>query len=144
MKFLVIGVRGQDGRTCDTWPLVRNVHKDGILSTSVSPLDDATSWKPWPATTWHASAESQLEYVGVLALELFVVGDALLANEYAPRVHNSGHWTIEGSQTSQFANHMLASLRASARRRTQPRGHAGMVNLIGTIPDAARSRALAG
>ena len=79
-----------------------------------------------------------LDYVGVLALELFVVGDELLANEFAPRVHNSGHWTIEGAATSQFANHILAVTGATPGS-TAVVGHAGMVNLIGEIPDAARN-----
>ena len=81
---------------------------------------------------------AELDYVGVLALEMFVTGDTLSANEFAPRVHNSGHWTIEGAATSQFANH----IRAVAGRplgSTAALGQACMVNLIGTIPDAARS-----
>jgi len=76
--------------------------------------------------------------VGVLALELFVCGDELLANEFAPRVHNSGHWTIEGSATSQFENHLLAIMNRPLGSTTSL-GHAGMVNLIGEIPDAARA-----
>ena len=78
-----------------------------------------------------------LQYVGVLALELFVCGDELLANEFAPRVHNSGHWTIEGSATSQFENHLRA-VAGLPLGSTRSRGHAGMVNLIGEIPNAAR------
>ena len=76
--------------------------------------------------------------MGVLALELFVCGDELLANEFAPRVHNSGHWSIEGSETSQFENHIRAILNRPLGS-TASVGHAGMVNLIGEIPDAARS-----
>ena len=79
-----------------------------------------------------------LDYVGVIALELFAVGDALLANEFAPRVHNSGHWTIEGADPSQFANHLLA-ITGRGPRDPALRGHAGMLNLIGEIPAAARS-----
>jgi 5-(carboxyamino)imidazole ribonucleotide synthase len=79
-----------------------------------------------------------LDYVGVLALELFVRGNDLLANEFAPRVHNSGHWTIEGSETSQFENHLRAVMNQSLGS-TASLGHAGMINLIGEIPDAARS-----
>ena len=131
----VIGARGQDGSIV-TWPLVRNVHKDGILSTSISPVDDDALSAL--AGDYMERLLSHLDYVGVLALELFVTGSTLLANEFAPRVHNSGHWTIEGSETSQFANHMLAVC-GQDLDSTRPRGHAGMVNLIGTIPDAARS-----
>ena len=79
-----------------------------------------------------------LDYVGVLALELFVCGDDLLANEFAPRVHNSGHWTIEGSATSQFENHLRAVMNQPLGS-TASVGHAGMINLIGDIPDAVRS-----
>ena len=78
-----------------------------------------------------------LDYVGTLALELFVCGDELLANEFAPRVHNSGHWSIEGSATSQFENHLRAILNRPLGS-TASVGHAGMVNLIGDIPAAAR------
>ena len=69
--------------------------------------------------------------------ELFVVGDQLLANEFAPRVHNSGHWSIEGAETSQFANHIRA-VAGDPPGSTANIGHAGMVNLIGRIPEAAR------
>ena len=78
----------------------------------------------------------RLDYVGVLALELFVAGDELLANEFAPRVHNSGHWTIEGAATIPFANHLLAISGRPLQAPTCAR-HAGMINLIGTIPAAA-------
>ena len=79
-----------------------------------------------------------LDYVGVLALELFVVGDQLLANEFAPRVHNSGHWTIEGAVTSQFENHLRA-VAGLPLGDTHCPAHAGMVNLIGEICEATRS-----
>lgn len=81
---------------------------------------------------------TSLNYVGVLTLELFVVGDRLLANEFAPRVHNSGHWTIEGAVPSQFTSHLIA---ISNGRLDAPRlrGYAGMLNLIGEIPAVARS-----
>jgi len=74
-----------------------------------------------------------LDYVGVLALELFQVGDRLLANEIAPRVHNSGHWTIEGAETSQFENHVRAVL-GLPLGDTSARGRSAMVNLIGDVP----------
>jgi 5-(carboxyamino)imidazole ribonucleotide synthase len=74
--------------------------------------------------------------VGVLALEMFQVGDQLLANEVAPRVHNSGHWTIEGAHTSQFENHLRAILDLPLGS-TAPRGVSAMVNLIGDIPPIA-------
>ncbi len=130
-----IGVRNVSGDVA-IYPLSRNVHEDGILRTSCSPVD---------APEFAARAErymhrllAHLDYVGVLALEMFVRGDQLFANEFAPRVHNSGHWTIEGSETSQFENHVRAILDRPLGP-VAPVGHAGMVNLIGEIPDSARA-----
>lgn len=117
------------------YPLSKNHHRDGILHTSVSPILNATLTKK--AETYVVDLLRHLDYVGVLALELFVVGDDLLVNEFAPRVHNSGHWSIEGSTTSQFHNHILA-VSGRPLGPTDPSAHAGMVNLIGTISDAAR------
>jgi 5-(carboxyamino)imidazole ribonucleotide synthase len=130
-----IGVRNVDGDIA-MYPLSRNVHENGILRTSRSPVDapDLAAL----AGDYVRRLLQRLDYVGVLALELFVCGDELRANEFAPRVHNSGHWTIEGSETSQFENHV----RAITNRRlgsTASLGHAGMVNLIGEIPAAARA-----
>jgi 5-(carboxyamino)imidazole ribonucleotide synthase len=78
----------------------------------------------------------RLDYTGILAIELFQRGDHLRANELAPRVHNSGHWTIEGAETSQFENHLRA-ICGLPLGSTAPRGHAAMFNLIGTTPDRA-------
>ena len=131
----VIGVRSVDGETA-VYPLTRNVHRNGILHTSSAPVD-SPSLAELGGTYMHRLLD-RLNYVGVLALELFVVGEDLLANEFAPRVHNSGHWTIEGAETSQFSNHLLAICNRTPGS-TETRGHAGMLNLIGTIPAAARS-----
>jgi len=84
-----------------------------------------------------------LAYVGVLAIELFEVGDRLLANEMAPRVHNSGHWTIEGAETSQFENHLRA-VAGLPLGSTAARGVSAMLNLIGTVPDASTVLAIPG
>ncbi len=130
-----IGVRATDGRT-RVYSLTQNEHRAGILRVSRAPIHDTAL-----TTTAQGYVEALLEglgYVGVLALELFVVGDALLANEFAPRVHNSGHWTIEGAETSQFTNHILA-ITNSPLGAVANRDHAGMFNLIGTIPAAART-----
>lgn len=129
-----IGARNVDGDIV-IYPLSRNVHEGGILRTSKSPVDAPELAKR--AEDYMRRMLSHLDYVGVLALELFVCGDDLLANEFAPRVHNSGHWTIEGSTTSQFENHLRAVLN-NPLGSTGGLGHAGMVNLIGEIPDAAR------
>jgi 5-(carboxyamino)imidazole ribonucleotide synthase len=130
----VIGARTAGGGTC-TWPLTRNRHRDGILRTSLAPSDEGALNQA--ARAYIDRLLADLDYVGVLALELFVSGGSLLANEFAPRVHNSGHWTIEGSATSQFANHVRA-ITGAELGTADCRGYAGMVNLIGEIPDAAR------
>ena len=129
-----IGVRNNKGETA-TYCLTRNEHADGILRTSRAPVDD-------PALTASADQTMQsllehLDYVGILALELFVANGVLLANEFAPRVHNSGHWTIEGAATSQFSNHILA-ITGEPLGSTDALGYAGMINLIGQIPEVAR------
>jgi 5-(carboxyamino)imidazole ribonucleotide synthase len=129
----IIGARGLDGATA-VWPLTRNEHASGILRCSRAPEADADI-RP-QANEYLQRLLGELQYVGVLALELFVCGGRLLANEFAPRVHNSGHWTIEGSTTSQFANHIRAITKTSLQTADCP-GFAGMLNLIGTMPDSA-------
>ncbi len=130
----VIGVRSQSGEIA-VWPLTENRHDNGILAVSRAPLIDSVLEAQ--ARDFVSRMLDRMDYVGVLALELFVAGGKLLANEFAPRVHNSGHWTIEGAETSQFANHILAVVGESPRS-TSAVGHAGMLNLIGEIPPAAR------
>lgn len=130
-----IGVRDTAG-DIRTYALTRNVHRNGILHTSIAPVVA-------PELAENAAGHLQallehVDYVGVLALELFVVKDQLLANEFAPRVHNSGHWTIEGAVTSQFENHLRAVAGLPAGP-TDSRGHAGMVNLIGAVDPAVRA-----
>ncbi len=129
-----IGVRGAGGEVA-IYPLARNVHVDGILRTSRSPVDDTGLTDK--ASEYVRRLLGHLEYVGVLALELFVTGEQLLANEFAPRVHNSGHWSIEGSATSQFENHLRAILDLPLGS-TVGTGHAGMINLIGQISTSTR------
>ena len=129
-----LGVRSVDGKIA-FYPLTLNEHTDGVLRVSRAPVEI-------PGLTECAQGYMRrlledLSYVGVLALEFFVVGGTLLANEFAPRVHNSGHWTIEGSRTSQFANHIRA-ITGQSPGSTASYGHAGMINLIGKIPAGAR------
>jgi 5-(carboxyamino)imidazole ribonucleotide synthase len=130
-----IGARNVSGDFI-SFPLTQNQHVDGILHSSRAPLDDAPLTAR--AEQYMRQLLEKLNYVGVLALELFVAGDQLLANEFAPRVHNSGHWSIEGAAPSQFTAHLLAITDGSL---TSPkvRGYAGMLNLIGNIPDSART-----
>ena len=135
-----IGARNVNGDIV-IYPLARNVHIGGILHTSCSPVD-APGFAD-RAETYVRRLLTHLDYVGVLALELFAWEDDLMANEFAPRVHNSGHWTIEGSATSQFENHIRAVMNRSLGPTTSI-GHAGMVNLIGEIPGAAGNLEITG
>ncbi len=134
-ELSAIGVRGVNGETV-CYPLTENLHAGGILRYSRAPADSGALEAM--ARDYLTRLLDELDYVGVIALELFAVGDQLLANEFAPRVHNSGHWTIEGADPSQFANHLLA---VTGREPRTPalRGHAGMINLIGEIPGPARA-----
>ena len=129
-ELSLLAVRGRDGET-RFWPLVENVHEDGILRTSRAPAVDAPQAE---AEAYAGRLLDELGYVGVLALELFDAGGRLLANELAPRVHNTGHWTIEGSATSQFENHLRAIL-GLPLGSTESRSSL-LVNLIGSTPDA--------
>lgn len=130
----LLAVRGRDG-TKRHYDPVENVHAGGILHTSRAPATvDAVSLGVLRASVERLMDETG--YVGVLAVELFQVGDRFLANEYAPRVHNSGHWTIEGAVTSQFENHVRAVM-GMPLGATDSRAHAGMVNLIGSTDAAA-------
>lgn len=133
-ELSVVAVRGRDG-SFRTWPLTENWHVDGVLSASLAPARADAALQARATAHAHALAEA-LDYVGVFALELFCRDGVLLANELAPRVHNSGHWTIEGSETSQFQNHLRAVL-GLPLGDTRMVGHACMLNWIGAMPDAA-------
>lgn len=132
-------VRSRTGEVA-VYPLAENQHRDGILRTSVARPGDPVEVQ---AHGYARRLAEALDHVGVLALELFDVGGELRANEYAPRVHNSGHWTIEGAETSQFENHLRAIV-GLPLGPTAPVGHAAMVNFIGAMPQAAAVLALAG
>lgn len=133
-ELSVVAVRGRDGGF-RTWPLTENWHVDGVLSASLAPaqVDPALART---AIDYARRLAERLDYVGVFALELFCRDGGLLANELAPRVHNSGHWTLEGAETSQFQNHLRAVL-GLPLGATHARGHACMLNWIGEMPDAA-------
>ncbi|MDX1675378.1 MAG: 5-(carboxyamino)imidazole ribonucleotide synthase, partial [Longimicrobiales bacterium] len=132
-ELSIIAVRGVDGGTA-FYPLPENIHEDGIIRVAIAPAPELDPALQDRAEAHAARVLEELEYVGVMTIELFQVGDRLLANEMAPRVHNSGHWTIEGSESSQFENHVRAVL-GLPLGSTAMRGHAAMVNLIGAIPD---------
>lgn len=129
----LIGVRSTSGEIA-TYPLNRNLHRDGILRLTRA---------PWYAPAVEAAARRHMrkllahfDYVGVLTVEFFVRRGKLIANEMAPRVHNSGHWTIEGAVTSQFENHLRAIL-GLPLGDTAAIGHSAMLNLIGEMPQRA-------
>src|SRR5690606_36450419 len=132
-ELSVVAVRGRDGEF-RTWPLTENWHVDGVLSASLAPARCEPALQAQAQAHARALAE-RLDYVGVFALELFCRDGGLLANEMAPRVHNSGHWTIEGADTSQFQNHLRAVL-GLPLGDTRALGHACMLNWIGSMPDA--------
>lgn len=126
----VIGVRSTRGET-RCYPLSANTHSAGILRHSIAPYNNKALQKQ--AETYLKRILRHFDYAGVLTIEFFVQRGRLIANEMAPRVHNSGHWTIEGAQTSQFENHIRAIL-GLPLGSTRPIGHSAMLNFIGTIP----------
>ncbi|NKF21201.1 5-(carboxyamino)imidazole ribonucleotide synthase [Solimonas marina] len=134
-----LAVRGKDGEL-RFYPVVENVHRDGILRTSTPKLDDPLQAQ---AEDYARRICEQLGYVGVLAFEFFVADGQLLANEIAPRVHNSGHWTIEGAECSQFENHLRA-VAGLPLGSTALRGPSVMVNFIGDVPPNAELAAIPG
>jgi 5-(carboxyamino)imidazole ribonucleotide synthase len=136
----IIGARSTRGEV-RAYPIVDNTHREGILRVTVAPHRSAALQK---------SAERHLrkllrhfDYAGILTIEFFVRKGRLVANEMAPRVHNSGHWTIEGAATSQFENHLRAIL-GLPLGDTRAVGCAAMVNFIGSMPDRDQVMALPG
>ena len=131
-ELSVLAVRGLDGAVA-CWPLVENHHDGGILRLSRAPAPAVDRELQARGEALATQLLEYLDHVGVLAVELFDVGGELLANEIAPRVHNSGHWTIEGAVTSQFENHVRAVL-GWPLGATAARGPSAMVNCIGVMP----------
>lgn len=138
-ELSVLAVRSTDGAVV-CWPLVENHHEGGILRVSRAPAPGLDADLQARGEELAARLLADLDHVGVLAVELFDVAGELLANELAPRVHNSGHWTIEGALTSQFENHVRAVL-GWPLGATAARGASAMVNCIGAMP--ARDAVLA-
>jgi 5-(carboxyamino)imidazole ribonucleotide synthase len=141
-ELSVIGVRDTTGGEV-FYPPIQNVHREGILRQSIAPAPGVTPELAALAMEYCRRLMDRLQYVGVLALELFSADGALLANEMAPRVHNSGHWTIEGAETSQFENHLRAVL-SLPLGATASRGDSVMFNIIGHIPPPERVMAVEG
>ncbi|MGQ5834512.1 5-(carboxyamino)imidazole ribonucleotide synthase [Serratia sp. IR-2025] len=125
----LVGARGHDGRSV-FYPLTHNLHEDGILRTSVA-LPQPNPALQQQAEQMLATILDELNYVGVMAMECFIVGDRLLINELAPRVHNSGHWTQNGASISQFELHLRAILGLPLPQPVVSTPSV-MVNLIGT------------
>ncbi|HWY05225.1 MAG TPA: 5-(carboxyamino)imidazole ribonucleotide synthase [Candidatus Acidoferrales bacterium] len=134
-ELSILGVRGRGGEIA-FYPLIENHHRGGILRLSLAPAPDLTASLQQEAEHAARKVLEELGYVGVLCIEFFEVGGQLLANEMAPRVHNSGHWTIEGAATSQFENHLRAIL-GMPLGSTAAVGVSAMINLIGEIPNNA-------
>jgi len=138
-EFSVILVRGADGET-RFWDSARNVHESGILATSTLPAPPVVEAQVPAARELAAKVAEALGYVGVLALEFFATADGPVFNEMAPRVHNSGHWTIEGAATSQFENHIRAVCGLPLGDTATTGAQVEMRNLIG--PEALGAQAL--
>ncbi|WP_261882284.1 5-(carboxyamino)imidazole ribonucleotide synthase [Vibrio pelagius] len=134
----LVGARGKDGEI-QVYPLAENVHTNGVLSLSTA-IDDVELQEQ--AKTMFTAVAERLDYVGVLALEFFDVQGALLVNEIAPRVHNSGHWTQQGAETCQFENHLRAvcGMPLGSTKLIRP---TAMINILGedTLPNAILAQA---
>jgi 5-(carboxyamino)imidazole ribonucleotide synthase len=129
----IIGARSRRGEIA-VYPLNGNVHSQGILRLTRAPYGPPR-WQKL-AQKYLESVLTHFHYTGILTIEFFVRGGKLIANEMAPRVHNSGHWTLEGAVTSQFENHLRAILNLPLGS-TRPTGYSAMFNLIGDMPSRA-------
>lgn len=132
----IIAVRSETGELA-FYPMAENTHHEGILRYSIAPAPGVENAIQETAERYIKALLNELNYVGVLTLELFETEDGLVANEMAPRVHNSGHWTIEGAMTSQFENHIRA-VSGHPLGNVAPRGVSCMVNIIGEHGDIER------
>ncbi len=141
-ELSILGVRAPSGETA-FYPVVENRHHGGILRLSLGPAPALEAARQSQAEEIARKVLESLDYVGVLAIEFFECQGRLLANEMAPRVHNSGHWTIEGAVTSQFENHLRAILNFPLGS-TKATGFAVMLNLIGETPTTAEALAIPG
>jgi 5-(carboxyamino)imidazole ribonucleotide synthase len=134
-ELSILGVRGRSGEVA-FYPLIENHHRGGILRLSLAPAPNLGESLQREAERAARALLDTLGYVGVLCIEFFEIEGLLLANEMAPRVHNSGHWSIEGAVTSQFENHLRAIL-GLPLGSTAVVGVSAMINLIGEVPQSA-------
>ena len=135
-ELSLVAIRSTNGETA-FYPLVENLHQDGILRRTVAPAPRLGDGLAGEARRIATVLLDHLGYIGVITLEFFECGGRLLLNEIAPRVHNSGHWSIEGAETSQFENHLRAIL-GLPLGSTSPIGCSALLNIIGTLPDTKR------
>lgn len=141
-ELSIIGVRGVDG-AMSAWPLVENEHRNGILHKTEAPARNVSHGLQATAEQVVKSTMDALGHVGVLTIEFFDIGGKLLANEMAPRVHNSGHWTIEGAVCSQFENHVRA-VAGLPLGLCEPRFSSTMINCLGAMPPRDEVARIAG
>ena len=137
-EFSVILVRGQNGEI-RFWDSARNTHEGGVLAASILPAGEVVEAQVEEARKLAGKVAQALNYVGVLTLEFFATHEGPIFNEMAPRVHNSGHWTIEGAATSQFENHIraVAGLPLGDTRTTAEAVE--MRNILGTEIEGAHA-----
>jgi 5-(carboxyamino)imidazole ribonucleotide synthase len=140
-ELSILAARSRSGDVV-CYPLVENTHEQGILRLSRAPAHAADALQQ-QAAAYITAALEELDYVGVLAIELFEHDGRLLASEMAPRVHNSGHWSMEGAVACQFENHLRA-IAGYPLGSTAPTGHCAMLNVIGGMPDTAKLLAVPG
>jgi 5-(carboxyamino)imidazole ribonucleotide synthase len=138
-ELSIIAVRSKN-KEIKFYPLIENQHQEGILRLSLAPYEDHKLQKL--AQDYAQKILDYFDYIGVLTIELFQVGNKLLVNEMAPRVHNSGHWTIEGADTSQFENHIRAICNLPLGS-TAAHGYSAMVNCIGDMPNREKILSIA-
>lgn len=137
-ELSVIGARSVRGEEV-FYPVVQNVHREGVLRESIAPAPGLSEARRLEAESISRRVLDETGYVGVLAIELFEMADgALMANEMAPRVHNSGHWTMDGCEVGQFEMHLRAVLGwpLGGVAGVRARGACGMVNLLKGVPPA--------
>jgi 5-(carboxyamino)imidazole ribonucleotide synthase len=140
-ELSALAVRSRTGDIA-FYPLVENHHRDGILRLSLAPAPHLSAKTQQAAEDAARRVLEELDYAGVLCIEFFECDGQLLANEMAPRVHNSGHWTIEGAVTSQFENHLRAII-GYPLGATAANGSSAMLNLIGELPASEAVLAIA-
>lgn len=141
-ELSIIAVRSCSGEIA-VYPMMENIHRNGVLIKTIAPAFESNLSVQDQAMASMKTIMETLDYVGVLTMECFETKEGWVANELAPRVHNSGHWTIEGSSCSQFENHCRA-IAGLPLGKTDVRAYAGMINMLGTLLDKAQCQSMDG